>query len=153
MSAKILKGATVVEAMNKNLVREIERLKDLGIVPTLAILRVGEREDDIAYENGATKRGEKVGIAVRHIVLPENVKQEELNGTIKALNEDAGVNGVLLFRPLPSHINEDETRNLLDPIKDIDGITDLSLAGVFSGTNTGFAPCTARACEIGRAHV
>lgn len=146
MSAKILQGAAVVDAMNKGLFRDIQQLKDRGISPTLAILRVGEREDDISYETGATKRGEKIGVAIRHVVLPETVAQDELNHTIAELNEDPQVNGVLLFRPLPSHIDEDTTRNLLDPAKDIDGITDVSLAGVFSAANTGFAPCTARAC-------
>ncbi|MEA4971170.1 MAG: bifunctional 5,10-methylenetetrahydrofolate dehydrogenase/5,10-methenyltetrahydrofolate cyclohydrolase [Candidatus Pelethousia sp.] len=144
--AQILKGAPVVEAMNEAISREAAALKAQGVESTLAILRVGEREDDIAYERGATKRCEKVGVAVRRVLLPADVSQDDLIAAIEALNRDGKVHGVLLFRPLPKHINDDAVRNALAPQKDIDGITDLSLAGVFANTGTGFAPCTAQAC-------
>lgn len=146
MSAKILKGAEVIEAMNAEMASEVEALKASGVNPTLAILRVGERGDDISYERGATKRAEKVGVAVHNVVLPQDVSQEDLIAAIEKLNNDDQVHGVLMFRPLPSHIDEDTVRNLLDPAKDIDGITDMSLAGVFAGNDTGYAPCTAQAC-------
>lgn len=144
--AQILKGAPVVEAMNEAIGREAAALKARGVEPTLAILRVGEREDDIAYERGATKRCEKMGVAVRNVLLPADVTQADLIQAIEALNQDDGVHGVLLFRPLPKHINDDVVRNSLSPEKDIDGITDLSLAGVFANTDTGYAPCTPQAC-------
>ncbi|MCL2826878.1 MAG: bifunctional 5,10-methylenetetrahydrofolate dehydrogenase/5,10-methenyltetrahydrofolate cyclohydrolase [Eggerthellaceae bacterium] len=144
--ATILKGSEVVEAMNNEIAAEVEKLKARGVDPTLAIVRVGERGDDISYERGATKRAEKVGVAVRNVLLPEDVSQEELIAAIEGLNADDAVHGVLLFRPLPKHIDEDAVRNTLDPRKDIDGITDLSLAGVFASSGTGFAPCTAQAC-------
>lgn len=146
MTASVLKGFDVVEAMNAQIAEEVEKLKGKGIVPLLAILRVGERGDDVSYERGATKRAEKVGVAIKNVVLPENVAQEDLLAAIEALNNDQAVHGVLMFRPLPVHIDEEAVRNALDPKKDVDGITDLSLAGVFSGTNTGYAPCTAQAC-------
>lgn len=144
--AQVLKGAPVVEAMNEAIGREAEVLKARGVFPTLAIVRVGEREDDIAYERGATKRCEKVGVEVRRVLLPGDVSEAELIEAIEALNRDEKVHGVLLFRPLPKHINDDAVRNALAPEKDVDGITDLSLAGVFAGTDTGYAPCTPQAC-------
>ncbi|MDR1082842.1 MAG: bifunctional 5,10-methylenetetrahydrofolate dehydrogenase/5,10-methenyltetrahydrofolate cyclohydrolase [Coriobacteriales bacterium] len=144
--ATILKGATVVEALDERLAAEVEELKARGIEPTLAILRVGERGDDISYERGATRRAEKVGVAVRQITLPETSATEELLAAIAKLNADASVHGVLMFRPLPKHIDEELVRNALVPQKDIDGITDLSLAGVFADTGKGFAPCTPSAC-------
>lgn len=144
--AKILKGAEVVEALNASIESGVESLKSQGVEPTLAIVRVGERGDDISYERGATKRAEKLGVGVRSIVLAEDITTGELLETIKTLNGDDSVHGVLMFRPLPKHIDEDLIRNSLAPEKDIDGITDLSLAGVFSNTPTGFAPCTAQAC-------
>lgn len=144
--AQILKGAPVVEAMNEALSREAALLKTRGVEPTLAIVRVGEREDDIAYERGATKRCEKVGVAVRNVLLPGDISQDALIQTIEGLNRDEQVHGVLLFRPLPKHISDDVVRNSLAPEKDIDGITDLSLAGVFANTDTGYAPCTPQAC-------
>jgi methylenetetrahydrofolate dehydrogenase (NADP+)/methenyltetrahydrofolate cyclohydrolase len=142
----ILKGAEVVEALNARISADAQILRDKGVTATLAIVRVGERGDDISYERGATKRAEKVGVAVRNVVLPADVAESALIAELQALNDDAGVHGVLLFRPLPAHINEDRVRNTLAPAKDVDGITDLSLAGVFSGAETGFAPCTPAAC-------
>lgn len=144
--AEILKGAAVVAAMNEKMMAEIADLKAKGINPTLAILRVGERDDDISYERGAMKRCDTVGVAVKNVLLPADVQQDELMRNIEALNNDKSVHGVLIFRPLPKHIDEEAVRKALKPAKDIDGITDGSLAGVFTGSGEGFAPCTAQAC-------
>jgi len=144
--ANILKGADVVSALNNKTMAKIQTLKDKGITATLAIVRVGERADDIAYEKTATKRCEAVGVAVKNIVLPEDITQSKLAGYIIDLNDDNSVHGILLFRPLPKHLSDKEIRAVLKPEKDIDGITDGSLAGVFTGSGNGFAPCTAQAC-------
>lgn len=144
--ADTLKGAPVVEALNAEMAQTVEELKNQGINPTLAIVRVGEREDDVAYERGAMKRCEKVGVGVKQVLLPGDCTEDALVAALRDLNADDGVHGVLLFRPLPKYMNDDRVRNALAPEKDIDGITDLSLAGVFAGTDTGYAPCTARAC-------
>jgi methylenetetrahydrofolate dehydrogenase (NADP+)/methenyltetrahydrofolate cyclohydrolase len=144
--AELLKGADVVNALNEKMMGDVEVLKGKGITPTLAILRVGERADDISYEKGATKRCESVGVAVKNVILPENVTQDVLIENIEALNNDAGVHGVLLFRPLPKNIDENAVCAALKPEKDIDGITEGSHAGVFTGSEKGYAPCTAQAC-------
>ena len=142
----LLKGADVVAALDEKTSQRIEALRLKDIRPTLAILRVGERGEDISYERGASKRAEKVGVEVHSVVLPEDVSQAELLNTVEKLNADASVHAVLMFRPLPKHIDEGLVRNALSPDKDIDSITDLSLAGVFSDSAVGFAPCTAQAC-------
>ena len=144
--ADILKGADVVDALNKEMSTNIETLRSRGITATLAIVRVGERPDDISYEKTATKRCESVGVKVKNIILPADVKQDTLMRHILDLDDDDSVHGVLLFRPLPSHLSDDAVRSVLKPEKDIDGITDGSLAGVFTGSGSGFAPCTAQAC-------
>jgi len=144
--AEILKGADVVSAINERTIAMVESLKKSGITATLAIVRVGERADDISYEKTASKRCETVGVAVKNILLPADVSQGELMQNILELNDDDNVHGVLLFRPLPKHLSDDAVRALLNPEKDIDGITDGSLAGVFTGSDHGFAPCTAKAC-------
>ena len=141
-----LKGAPVAAAINERSQSELEALLGRGIHPTLAIVRVGEREDDIAYENGAVKRCEKVGVAVSRVVLPENISQDELLNRIFALNTDASVHGVLVLMPLPKQLDGEAVRRALAPEKDVDGITDGSLTGVFTGSGNGFAPCTAQAC-------
>jgi len=144
--ADILKGADVVEALNKKMVKQIKTLKNKGVTATLAIVRVGEKADDISYEKTALKRCETVGVTVRNIVLPADITQDILMENIIELNNDSSVHGVLLFRPLPKHLSDDAVRAVLKPEKDVDGITDSSLAGVFAGRGGGFAPCTAQAC-------
>ena len=144
--AMLLKGADAARALTEQLHEQAEELKKNGTEPCLAILRVGAREDDLSYERGALKRCEKVGITVRQVVLPEDAGQQELMDNIRSLNEDERVHGVLMFRPLPKHLDDEAARRALDPRKDMDGITDGSLAAVYAGTDGGYPPCTAAAC-------
>ena len=144
--AELLKGAPVVAAINAKIIEDVAVLKEKGITPTLAILRVGERADDISYEKTASKRCETVGVAIRNVVFPEDVDQATVMAAVDSLNKDDAVHGVLIFRPLPKHLDSEAVRIALDPKKDIDGITDGSLAGVFANSGQGFAPCTAQAC-------
>ena len=144
--AMLLKGAEVSKALNEKIKKEVVELKEKGIYPTLAMVRVGERPDDISYEKGATKRCENVGVLANHFVLSEDIVEEELLEVIHNINEDDSIHGVLLFRPLPKHLNEDTICNAIATKKDVDGVKNASLAGVFTGSGEGFAPCTPRAC-------
>ena len=144
--AEVLKGNAVTAALTEKMTAKVAELKEKGVTPTLAILRVGERADDISYEKGAMKRCDAVGVAVKQVLLPADVDQDTLMKEVKALNEDKGVHGVLIFRPLPKHLDEEAVRAALAPEKDVDGITDGSLAGVFTGSGLGYPPCTADAC-------
>ncbi len=144
--AEILSGAAVSASINEKTAQAVGQLAECGIVPTLAMLRIGHREDDLAYENSAEKRCQKVGVAVRRVTLPETVTQAELSAEIRRLNCDSSVHGVLVFLPLPSHLSSEAVRRELSPHKDVDGITYGSLSGVFTGSGEGFAPCTAQAC-------
>lgn len=144
--AKLLLGAPVANALGEKLEGEIARLKKTGVTPTLAIVRVGERDDDLSYERGALKRCEKVGVAVRQFVLPADCSQEELMAAIDEVNTDASIHGCLMFRPLPKTLDEAAACAALDPAKDVDCITEGSLFGVFANRPVGFAPCTAEAC-------
>ena len=143
--AMLLKGAPVAAALNEKTAAMVEKLKAAGTEPTLAILRVGERESDLSYERGAAKRCEQLGVALRRVVLPADTDNETLFAAIEALNSDVSVHGILMFNPLPRHLDGERARQLLSPAKDIDGCTDGSMAGVFSGGALGFPPCTARA--------
>ena len=143
--AELWKGAPVAAALSETVSREAEELKANGVIPTLAILRVGQRDDDLAYERGAVKRCEKVGVAVRSVVLPADVNSETFFRTLEQLNNDRGVHGILMFRPLPKQLDGEKARRMLAPEKDVDGCTDGSLAGVFTNTTLGFPPCTAQA--------
>lgn len=143
--AEILKGAPVTKALNEKMSAKVAELKEKGVEPTLAIFRVGERADDISYEKGAMKRCDQVGVKVKNVVLPADVDADTFFATLTELNEDDAVHGILMFRPLPKQIDGEKARQMMNPAKDIDGCTDGSLAGVFTNTKVGFAPCTAQA--------
>lgn len=144
--ASILKGAPVVAAMNERNAALCEQLKTKGVVPTLAVVRVGAREDDLSYERGVMTRCGKVGVEVKQYLLPADAAQDDLLKVIAEINADDAIHGCLLFRPLPRQFDDRTVRAALAPEKDIDGITDGSLAGVFTNTDLGYAPCTAQAC-------
>ena len=146
--AKQLLGKEVNEAMVAALQTRTAALKEKGITPTLGIIRLGENPSDLSYEKGATKRAEEVGVAVKNYILPETATKEEVLKVIDEVNADASVHGVLMFRPLPKHLknDQDEICNRLDPKKDVDSMTHMSNAGVFEGQDLGYAPCTPAAC-------
>ncbi|MBN7771895.1 bifunctional 5,10-methylenetetrahydrofolate dehydrogenase/5,10-methenyltetrahydrofolate cyclohydrolase [Clostridium aminobutyricum] len=144
--AELLKGKEVVDALNERLKVEVELLKEKGISPTLGIIRVGKKSEDMSYEKGAIKRAETIGIDVKSFVLEENTSQEQLIQLIEDVNQEESIHGVLLFRPLPKQFDDNAVRKALLASKDIDGITDQSMAGVFSGTELGYPPCTPQAC-------
>ena len=144
--AELLKGKPVADAINEELAPRIAACVAAGITPTLAIIRVGEREDDLSYERGATKRCETLGLGLRKFVLPADCTQADLMAAIDAVNADATIHGCLMFRPLPKHLDEAAACGALLPEKDVDGITQGSLFGVFANRAIGFPPCTADAC-------
>ena len=143
--AEILKGAPVAKALTEANRERAEKLKEAGIEPALAIIRLGENPSDLSYERGAIKRAEKTGIRVVQHVLPKTASQEELLGEIEKINRDDSIHGVLMFRPLPGHIDEKAVCEALDPATDMDGITSGSMAGVFMENGLGYPPCTASA--------
>ena len=136
----------VTAALNEKIKANVAELQGKGVNPTLCIIRVGENPSDISYERGATKRCETLGVACEKILLPEDVSQEELLATIDKVNKDDSIHGVLLFRPLPKHLDQAVIENALAPEKDVDCMTDLSMSGVFTGKKIGFPPCTPQAC-------
>lgn len=150
--AELLKGKAVADALTEKNIETAERLRAAGVEPVLAIVRIGENPSDMSYERGAMKRAEKTGVTVKQFIYDEAIGEDDFLKEIEKINGDDSIHGVLIFRPLPKHISDDKVRNLLVPEKDVDGITDGSLAGIFTGTHKGFAPCTARACMEIAAH-
>lgn len=144
--AQLLKGLAAANALTEALAERAAALAANNIIPTLAILRVGQRPDDISYETGAKKRCAKVGIAVKQFLLAESCTKEELLDTIRQINADPAIHGCLMFRPLPDRAMEEAACALLKPEKDVDGMTAGSLAAVFAGNGAGFPPCTAEGC-------
>lgn len=144
--AELLKGKAVADSLTEKNIEAVETLREKGIVPTLAIMRVGENPSDLSYERGALKRAENTGVSVKQFIYDVNITQEELIDEINKINEDDTIHGVLIFRPLPKHIDDKAICDALAPSKDMDGITSGSMAGVFMDSGEGYPPCTAAAC-------
>ncbi len=143
--ANLLSGKDVAKSLNQELTERAGKLKGRGIRPTLCIVRVGDNPGDLSYERGATKRCELIGVECRCIHIDANVTQEVLLHLIDDLNGDPSVHGVLLLRPLPKGMNENIIANRLNPAKDVDCMTDLSVSSLLTGRKVGFWPCTAEA--------
>lgn len=140
---KEIKGSDVAKRLKEQMLNEIEGLK--GYIPHLAIIRVGERPDDISYEKGATKRANGLGLRCTSFLLPADLSHNEFVEEFQKVNQDPDVDGILMLRPLPKQINEKEIERLIDPKKDIDCISPINLAKVFAGEADAYAPCTAEA--------
>lgn len=142
---KLLKGKAAADAIDAEILKRMSALFEKGIGPTLAILRVGENPSDIAYENGAVKKAQKLGIQVEKFTCPADFEQNDLLAVVESINENDAIHGVLLLQPLPKHIDSEVIRNAIAPEKDLDCISDRALGNLFTGRE-GFAPCTAESC-------
>ena len=140
-----LLGKPVADSINEGLKETIEKLSSNGKTPTLGVVRVGAREDDISYERGLLKKFESMNCNVNVYELAADCTQVELEETINFLNNDSEINGILMFRPLPKTLSEARIKELINPSKDVDSMGTASLAGVFAGDKNAFPPCTARA--------
>lgn len=142
--AQLLMGAGAAAELCAPLAERSRKLADWGAAPCLAIVRVGARQDDLAYESAAVRRCGVCGVTARRIALPADIPPRRLLRELSALNADEGVHGILLLRPLP--FDDTAACAALAPEKDVDGLTPASMASLYAGTGPGFAPCTAEAC-------
>ena len=146
MSAMLLKGAPVAAALHKKTEEICLACARKGVAVTLAVVRVGENPADLSYERSLLRAAEKCGVTVRSVPLPAEISAGEFYSVLRTLAADESVHGMLLFRPLPAALDEREACALIPPAKDVDCAREDSLASVFIGGDTGFAPCTAQAC-------
>ncbi|MDO5589522.1 MAG: tetrahydrofolate dehydrogenase/cyclohydrolase catalytic domain-containing protein [Lachnospiraceae bacterium] len=141
----VMLGTEVAKSMKMTLSEEVKCLKEKGVTPCLTIIRVGAREDDLAYERGAKKCMEIVGIECRVVELPENISQDAFENAFAKVNDDPSVDGILLFRPLPSGLDEEQVKMTIRLEKDVDCMNPVNSSKVFLGETDGYAPCTAQA--------
>ena len=140
-----LGGKEVADKILEDLKVKVEELKGKGVSPKLAILRVGSREDDLAYERGVLKRFESAGVEVEVTALDADVSQEDLDKTFDGINSDPKVHGILVFRPLPKPLSDEHMRRTIDPGKDSDFMDIRNMENVLAGVPDCAAPCTAEA--------
>uniref|UniRef100_UPI0006CFECFB tetrahydrofolate dehydrogenase/cyclohydrolase catalytic domain-containing protein n=1 Tax=Clostridium sp. NkU-1 TaxID=1095009 RepID=UPI0006CFECFB len=138
-----LKGAAVSAKIKEQVEELLSSLK--GRTPKLAIVRVGERPDDLSYERGALKKMESFGLKGESFAFFQDITDEAFKEEFAKINDDPDIDGILLLRPLPKQIKEKDIEHMIRPEKDLDGISPENIAKVFAGDDTGFAPCTAEA--------
>ncbi|HHY27996.1 MAG TPA: bifunctional 5,10-methylenetetrahydrofolate dehydrogenase/5,10-methenyltetrahydrofolate cyclohydrolase [Desulfitobacterium dehalogenans] len=139
---QILNAKPVVQAMKENLRQEVAALKAERSEPTLGIIRVGSRPDDVYYENNIIKNCEAVGIATKTYPLDLNISMEDFTAVMTQVNHDSDLHGIMLFRPLPQQLDEEVIKHLISAEKDIDCMSPLNLEKVFEGDMSGLLPCT-----------
>ena len=144
--AEILKGKPVADAIKEELTSKIEDYKKKGVVAKVAILRVGERPDDLSYEKRVLKNCEAIGMESQVVTLPEDCTQDDYLKAMKSLNDDPFVHGILAFRPLPKQIDAAVAADSIAPEKDIDCMNPVTVSKLFFDDMSGNAPCTPEAC-------
>lgn len=139
----LLYGADTAKKIKDEISGMLSELK--GYIPTLGIVRIGSNPADISYEKGAVKKMESLSLKTKVFEFDENISSDDFIDEFKKINKDDEIDGILLFRPLPKHIDEKKVIEVLDERKDLDGISYKNIAKVFAGDESGFAPCTAKA--------
>ncbi|MGB4393697.1 MAG: tetrahydrofolate dehydrogenase/cyclohydrolase catalytic domain-containing protein [Tepidanaerobacteraceae bacterium] len=138
----LIKGKPVADKIKEKLKKEVAELKEKGITPKLAIIRVGDDPGDMAYERGAIKTMVSVNIETDVRVLSKDISKDEFIKELKSINDDKSVHGILILRPLPDQFDESVIKNVIAPEKDVDCFSPVNVAKVFEGDETGFPPCT-----------
>ncbi|MBV1756663.1 MAG: bifunctional 5,10-methylene-tetrahydrofolate dehydrogenase/5,10-methylene-tetrahydrofolate cyclohydrolase, partial [Dethiosulfatibacter sp.] len=139
---EIIRGKPVVDSITEEVKLNVERLKNKGLYPKLAILRVGNDPSDLSYERGALARMAKCGIDVEVFELSEDVSEDSLISHLEYISDKQDINGVLIFRPLPGHLDENRIKHFISPAKDVDCFSPINVAKILEGDKTGFSPAT-----------
>jgi len=139
--ARILDGRAAASALTARLGERVKALAATGLVPGLALLRVGEDPASASYVRSKERASRDLGIASSTLVLPSDIRKDTLLDEIHRLNADRSVHGILLQLPLPPHLPEDELLAEIDPAKDVDGFHPMNAGRLCLGL-PGFVPAT-----------
>ena len=126
--------------------QSVKDFSDEGIVPKLAVIRAGSDDGQAYYEGAILRQSSSYGIETQAIRFPDSVHQALFEASLTAINEDESVHGIIMLRPLPEGLDGERLRTMLNPAKDVDAITDISIAQLFAGRADAFYACTAEAC-------
>ncbi len=139
--AKIIDGKKISTEIKEECKVKVAQLKEQGKEVCLAVVQVGDDPASSIYVRNKTKACEYVGMLSRTYKLPEETTQEELLNLVHKLNQEDGVDGILVQLPLPAHINEDVVTQAISPQKDVDGFHNQNMGALTTG-NEGFISCT-----------
>jgi methylenetetrahydrofolate dehydrogenase (NADP+)/methenyltetrahydrofolate cyclohydrolase len=140
--ASLIDGRAIADQIHQETTRRIAALKERGIEPGLAFVRVGEDPASQVYVGMKERTSQRLGIFSTTHVLPEATTQAGLLERIAALNADHRIHGILVQAPIPRHIDSTAVYSSVLPSKDVDGFHPLNMGRLILGDNTGFVPCT-----------
>ncbi|MBQ9272428.1 MAG: bifunctional 5,10-methylenetetrahydrofolate dehydrogenase/5,10-methenyltetrahydrofolate cyclohydrolase [Mogibacterium sp.] len=150
---KELPGDGIKKEIEAYIKASVQSFSAEGIVPKLAVIRAGDDGGQKYYENAILKQSAEYGIETQAINFTSNISPALIEVTLQAVNEDDSVHGIIMLRPFPGAIDSEKLRTMLSPAKDVDAITDISIAELFAGKEDAFYACTAEACmEVMRYH-
>lgn len=142
----LLKGKPVADKIKAEIIKTVEECKASGrSLPKLAILRAGERPDDVAYESRVLKNCAELGIHAEVIAVDNNIEMVNFIEALNRLNDDPEIHGILVFRPLPQQLDMDAVSRAIRPDKDIDCMSPVNTEKIFTGDADGIPPCTPEA--------
>lgn len=150
MSAQIIDGKAIAAQTREDIAVQVAALKENGTNVGLAVILVGDDPASQVYVGNKIKACENVGIISTEARLPEDATQDDIAKTIKELNEDKAVHGILLQLPLPQHLSgvQEDLVQMIVPEKDVDGLTKLNAGKLFLGMDDGLVPCTPQGSMI-----
>lgn len=141
MTAEIIDGKKIAAEIQGELKQRISHLQQKGVTPKLVTILIGDDPASLSYLRGITKTCSEVGVSTESAKLAADVSQKGLLAKIDELNRDAKVHGILLFLPLPKHLNALEAESAISPDKDVDGTNPVSAGKLLLGEET-FFPST-----------
>lgn len=144
---KIIDGKAISEKVLEECRLDVEKLKEQGLKPGLAVVLVGNDPASKAYVGSKARTCIKLGLHSLKIELPESTSQEELIKVINQLNNDSDIHGILVQSPPPNHIDESAVVLEIDPAKDVDGFHPENVAKLALEDPNGFVPCTPLGCQ------
>lgn len=137
----IIDGKAVSKKVKENVKAECEQLKAKGVTPGLAVIIVGDDPASQVYVHNKEVACEACGFYSVKYALPAETTQEELNALVDKLNKDDKINGILCQLPLPSHLDDKEVINRIDPLKDVDAFHPVNVGAIMIG-DYNYLPCT-----------
>lgn len=144
MSATVISGKDISTSIRETLKERVERLKESGVTPGLAVVLVGDDPASQAYVGMKNKAATEAGIHSRQTTLPKETSEDELLGVVAGLNADPDIHGILVQLPLPEQIQESKVLMAIDPAKDVDGFHPINVGRLAAGDLDVMAPCTPR---------
>ncbi len=141
MTARIIDGKSIAKELRESLAPRVAALKEQGITPGLTVIVVGDDPASAIYVRNKERACVKLGMNSQVLRFPAETTQEEILNTVRLLNQDDSVHGILVQLPLPRHIDEQAVLRAIDPDKDVDGFHAMNAGRLMNG-EPGFVACT-----------